>query len=616
VGSEAFRRLDEILEARYMGWVKFHSMVDEAKYSPRSFEESEITPLIDKLEADELSRALVRACVHGDLLIAKAIWSQRGPFETSYEESAHQDLINGEVTFLSTKAKHLFTNARSISEVAELMEWMPTVGLGFMVGVGTPTALSLESWRMEDPIKSLAWASSYEGELPMLSYGSIAQPELMLALDEKVRSSHYPEAFQHILCWVEEGMVNEFPRELDPFESYQQLYLKRAVRGADDEILGIPVSEVTEAALSDVSKRSIVDGEIVDTDAPWSYHALTLETFPVNPEESRNNLTLGYQADEPLKHGFNHKPGYVLCRTRVDFLRQFNIGRVQEENLTKAKAFTAGYFPLDLMVLDVPQTSKYKTDFVRLNNGMRQGTRDTPYLIRKLYKAYGNDSPIQAYLQKALTAPLLDYVRGLYSAVTLDAESMLGLFQGLGVDNQGYRLDLNYKGLQLLHVAGFRFSNDSVIGKSLQDSSTGKAIQHRLSSEGTDVVMNIDSILDGSLATSMAASADPDVKAAWDNRYINALSMNLWPAETAKPESLLDALVKASRKKKWGSTTPETALLTYIDLAGIEACAEVAKTAPHWAFMKEHFGREALTPYMRQIPAKVRGDILMDDIGL
>lgn len=611
-GSTAFRRLEEILEARYLGWVEF-SLRAEAAYSPRSVGPNDIEGAIRDLEPDELARALVRACFHADVTIAKEIWAKRGPFAVEYQEGKHQVLINDEATETGTKTLHCLTNAKTISEIEELFEWMPSVGLGFMCGTGTDTALLLQSHRVERPIKHLSWASSFTGELPVFSYGSVAQPELMLALDEKMRASHYEDSFDHILCWVEEGTMHEFPDEFDAFESIQELYLKRKGADGKDEIRILHVSDVTDEALSDVSKRSIVEGEIVNSDAPWSYHGLSLETFPVKPNGPQNNLVLGYQADEPLKHGFNHKPGLVLCRTRVSFLRQFNIGLVQQDNLAKAKAFTAGYFPLDLMTLEVPQTNDVvRSVIVRLDNGMRQGTRDTPYFIRSLYRAFGNDSPIQSNIQKAMTPPLLDYIHGLYSDVTLDAESMLALFQGLGIDNKGYRVDLNYKGLQILYDAGFKFSEDSVIATSLQTAPSGRTIQHRLSTEDTDVMLNIDSTLDGAMVT----NGSLEERKAWDNRYTNALSMSLWPAETPKPESLVDALVKAGRKKKWGTTVPETALLTYIDQAGIEACADAAKTAPHWAFLKEHFGREAMTPFMRKIPAKVRGSILMDDIGL
>jgi hypothetical protein len=608
-GSPAFRRLEEILEARYMGWVEF-SMAARDSYSPRTVGESDIEIAIRDLEPQELARALVKACFHADVAIAKAIWEQRGPFEVDYQEGHRQVLINDEVVHEGTKANHILTNARSAKDIQDLMEWMPNVGLGFMCGVGTDKALLLQSYRIEQPIKQLSWTASFGGELPVLSYGTLAQPELMLVLDEKKRSSHYQDAFDHILCWVEEGMVREFADEFDAFESIQELYLKPSVTGGSDEIRAIPVSEVTEQALADVSRKSIVDGVIVKSDAPWSYHGLCFETFPVEPGVPENNLVLGYQADEPLKHGYNHKPGHVLCRTRVSFLRQFNIGPVQQGNLALAKEFAAGYFPLDLMLLRVPQVHKLGVGCVRLDNGMRQGTRDTPYLIRNLYKALGNDSPIQAHLQKSLTQPLLNYVRELYCEVTLDAESMLGLFQGLAIDNTGYRLDINYKDLQRLHDADFKFSDDSVVANSPTSLNSDPGMQHRLSSADTDVLININSGLDDAMLDQYGD------KLAWNNRFANALRMNLWPAETPRPCSLLDALLKAGRKKKWGDSTQELALLAYIDHAGLEACAEVAKTATHWAFMKEHFGREAMTPYMRKIPAKVRGGILMDDMGL
>lgn len=607
--SLPFNVLEGILKARYIGWVEF-TIKAKAEYSPRSYAPTDIGEAIGGLEESELARALVRACIHGDVEIAKAIWEQRGPFAIEYQEgSSNQWLINGEVVHETTTAKHILTNARSIAEVSELMEWMPTVGLGFLSGVGTETGLMLQSYKLEEPIQNLSWSSNFIGELPILSAGAIAHPELMMVLEDKVRSSHYPEAYQDILCWVEEGMAAEFSEALDPFESIQSLFLKSA--GSGDQIREIHVSDVTAEALSDVSRKTIVDGFVSDSFEPWRYQSLDLRTFPVDPTEPRNNMVLGYQADEPLKHGFNHKPGFVLCRTRVDFLRQFEIGQVQQDNLSKAKDFAANYFPLDLVMLQTAQTHIVRSGCVRTDNGMHHSDRYM-YSITKLYKALGNDSPIQSYLQKALQQPLMDFVRDTYCVVSLDAESMLALFQGLGIDNTKFGLDLNHKGLKLLHDAGFRFSDDSKTVPLTNESSTGRVINHRLSSQDTDVMLNINSPLD--LADSL--NLTPGDKEAVEHRFANAIAMNLWPSTDAKPASLYDAVVRAGRKKKWKETAEDQSLLAFIDHAGIEACAAVAKTTPHWNFLKTHFGREAIEPYIGETTREARGNILMDDLGL
>jgi hypothetical protein len=92
--------------------------------------------------------------------------------------------------------------------------------------------------------------------------------------------------------------------------------------------------------------------------------------------------------------------------------------------------------------------------------------------------------------------------------------------------------------------------------------------------------------------------------------------MGLWPSETTKPKSLSDALVMASRRKNWGDSNAEMALKAYIDVAGVEACVQAAKSDAHWMFMDRHFGREALTPYLKLTSRLTRGRLLENDLGM
>jgi hypothetical protein len=576
---------------------------------------------INDLEPQELGRALVKACFSADLSTAKAIWEMRGPFVVECQEINNQILIDGEVVEDDSRWKRLCDREElEIEEVQELMEWMPTVGLGFMCGVGTDTALLLQPNRIETPIQQLSWASHFDGSLPVFSFGSVDQPELMLALDEKVRNSHYADSFDQILCWVEEATLREFQGEFDAFEPIHSLYLKRSV-AEGDEVRIIPMSEVTEQVLSDVSRKSIRRGNIVHSDAPWSYQGLTLEILPVEAGNPADNMVLAYQADAVLKHGFKLKPGHVLCRTRVSFLREFSLGPVRQDNLSKAIAFAASYFPLDLMMLRVPQPKLVmESGCVRLINGLRLDSQSS-YLIQNLYKALGNDSQLQPHLQKSLTPALLGYLGGIYCDVTLQADSMLGLFQGFGIDNKGYRIELDYLDLQRLHDAGFKFSNDSSTINPIPYSSAYAGPEHRNDSAKTEVRLDLGS-MDDAMSTSFedALFGDGDVQEkqveTWERRFINAFDMNLWPVQSQRPSSVLDALGIAGKRKEWGESHFELALLAFIDQAGLEACAQVAKTEQHWDFMKRHFGQEALSPYIREIPRTVRGGILMDAIGL
>lgn len=600
--SEAFWNLERILESKHADW------------SPGFVEN-----VIQGLQPDELARALVRACFYADIIMAKFILQKRGPFEVVCEERDQQVLINGEVVGEEIPLGRLCEEGEiGLPNIQSLMEWMPTVGLGFMCGVGTDTALLLNPGCIEKPINQLSWASHFNGALPVFSYGCVDQPELVLALDEKVRTSHYADAFDQILCWVEEATLLDFQDEFHAFEPIHSLSLARSVVDGGDEVRVIPVSEVTELSLSNASRKSIRRGKIVHSDEPWHYQGLTLEMLPVRPGAPTDNVLLGYQADASLKHGFNLKSGHVLCRTRVSFLREFSVGPLQQDNLAKAKEFAANYFPLDLMMLQVPQPNVLQSGCVRMVNGMRQGAHN-PELIKDLYRAFGNDSPLQPHLQKSLTPALLDYIRGQYCEVTLDADSMLSLFQGIGIDNKGYRVELDFLDLQRLHDAGFKFSSDSSTINPIPYKNFYAGPEHRNDSAKTEVRLDLGTIIDA-MSTSFEDIFSDDVQNkqvdSWEKRYTNAFSMNLWPVQSRRPASVLEALEFAGNRKTWDESHFESALLAFIDHAGVKACAEVAKTDSHWGIIKQQFGAKAMAPYIREIPRSVRGDILYDAIGL
>jgi hypothetical protein len=604
--GEAFKRLGDVMSGRYVGWGN-SLLVDSWKDSELAEQEAEIKELIQELESDELARALYSACMYGDLLVAQSIWHKRGPFSIEYQAGQNgQVLLNGQLAHGTGDALDTFANTRSIKELRELFEWLPTIGMGFMVGVGSPTALLLQSDKLKSSIRNLAWSTNFSGELPILSESGVARPELMLALQDKLGTSLFPEAFQDVLCWVDERMLVELPNGFEPYKAMQHLKLRKTVYGSHTEYAEIPFAEVTDELLNEVSQRTINEGYVAESRAPWSFDELSLRTVPLDPQNPRNNAVLGHQASETVKHGYDHLPGHVLCRTRVDVLSQFATGPVRAENMAKAAQYVWDYFPVDLMMFDVHQIKPMNTNCLREKIGMVYGLDVRKSQIRDFYNAFGHGSPVQSKL-KTLPEPLLKFMFAFHCTSDLDAKSMISLNQGLGIDNTGFSLDLDFRGLQLLHDEGFRFSDLTVISKSSEKLEDGGHYHHRASSQDTSVLLDM---------SDTGSKGKGDGLDAWNNRFANALNMNLWPVRSTKPESVAKGLSKASRKKSWSSTPDECALLAYLDHAGIEACTSVAKTTAHWVFLKDHFGREAIEPYVRKMPRDARGQVLSDDMGL
>lgn len=608
--APSFTRLEQILEARHQPWVSY-SIKAKNDRMPISYSQRQLEDSIDALPDDERALALFSACVHGDLEIAKAIWERRGPFDIEYEMGAAQIFINDEPTYALTKAMHSLTNVRSRQELAELYEWMPTVGLGFMVGVGTPSGELLQACRLQVPIREVAWPASFSGDLPALQSGVVTNPELLVALDHRSKQSSYPKAFREILCWVDEATAAEFSESLDRFESLQYIRFKNLVPGQGYQYLDVEFKDVTPELLESVSHRRIEDGVVSDSLAKNEYDSLNIRAFPENPAEPRNKILLAYQASIPVQHGFDFKPGFVLCRTTVDFLQQFQMGQVEPLNLNKAQAFASDYAPIDLMMLDVEQKNGLYGETLRSSVGMYHRSGSYEYGIHDFYNAFGDKSPLQPHLQAAIPKAMLDFILNRHCEINIDANALLALHQGLGIDNTGLRVSLEVHDLQVLADAGFRFSEESKITKSTREHN-GFMISHVINLGDSDVILDIED----PFMESGDAKKTPEALAASGSRYRNAMITGLWPADTEKPGSIGEALVMAGRKKKWGETIHEKSLLAMIDHAGIEVCASLAKTTPQWNFLKDHFGREAMAPYLEDAAPQTRGRILMDDLGI
>ena len=613
--SPSLRRLGEIFTARHQAWCVYRGN-DKAKLNQMPYTAADLSDAIQGLEDYELSRALVGSCYHGDLEIAQQIWEARGPFETVHVKAKYQELINGTAVRQGTGAEHLFTNARSLEEIRALLEWVPTVGLGFLVGVGSDHALLLDSELLEEPVKRMAHKSVFSGELPSLAGGVVSNPELLVALRDRQESSALPEAHEDILCWVPNEEVAEHPDHLKPFLVHQGVHLIRNKPFADKvgfERREFAFSECTEELMSEVDQRSIESAQVRTTPSTWSFNILEMRVEPAAGLSGYpSEIVLGYQASEAIKHGFDHKPGHTLCHTSVSFLSGFPVSAVDQNKFKQASAFARGYFPLDLLSLSREGPLKFYTGCLRRNPGLSLG-QGRASNVRDLHNAFADDSLIKDQVKKALPRPLVDFLNQFYCQINLDGKSMLALWQGLGIDNAKFGAQLNSWDLQKLHDAGYRFADATVTHLPQRFTSTGKQLTfERWSSADTEVYL--------SLATETVipkgTSQDALKQAALDNAYHNALRMNLWPAETEKPETLRKALIQSAAKKKPGDTNHERAMRAWFDLEGIENCVKAADSASQVDFVRRHFGHNEVQPYLNLTTRKIRGRLVEDDLGL
>lgn len=614
--SPALTRLGEILTARHQPWCEYQ-MGNKDKIEQKPYTKDDLSAAIAALEDYELSRAMVVAAFHGDLPIVREIWVERGPFETVHEKAQYHEIINGTAVRQGTSATHLLTNSASILQIRLLLQFLPVVGLGFMVGVGSEHALLLDSSQLETPIKHFSHASQYTGELPTLSNGVVRQTELLLALQERMSDSSFPEAYRDILCWVPDEEVAQFEGNLKPFKVHQGVHLirqKTAEEGSGFHRQVFSFEECSEQLMNSVDRRSIVNLEIVRHKGTWDLNAVEMRVEPADGINGYpSEIVLGYQASEAIKHGFDHKPGHTLCHTTVDFLYGFGLVQINREKYQIAADFALKYVPLDLMALSKEGPDRFDAGCLRRPPGFFIGMGKGHSTMRDLYYALGDDSPIQDHVRKALPRPLIDFMISYHCHVNLDVRSMLGLKQGLGIDNTKFATPLSSMDLQKLHDSGYRFSDATVTHLPQRYTSTGRQLTYeRLNSEDTEVYLNLAHemiILTGGPEDEINGSA-------LDNAYHNALRMNLWPAETPRPESLRKAIIQAAPKKKSGDTNNDKALRAYIDLEGVENCVKVTDSVSQLDFVRRHFGHNAVAPFLHLTTQKIRGHLLEDDLGL
>lgn len=612
--SPALSRFSEILNARHQPWCDYR-VGDKEKLKLKPYTEEDLASVIENLEHYELARALFGAALHGDLKIAQAVWSARGPFEVVHEHHEYFELINGTSVRQATGANHRFTNPNSLAEVKELLEWLPTVGFGFMTGVGSEHAILLESSYLKMPISQLAHKVAYTGDLPTLSDGVVSNPELMLALSDQARVSNLPEAYDDILCWVPNEQVAQFQDHLKPFVVHQGLSLTRqktAEEGTGFHRQRFALSECTNELFEQVSSRGVTGGRPQHYSRLWSFNSFDMRLEPAaGLKDYHSEAVLPYQASPAIIHGFDHKPGHTLCHTSVKFLTNFMPDRVDPAQLQKALKFAESYFPLDLLCIATEGIENCDPSCLRIRTGFMRGQGRGVSDFNDLLGFIGDDSPIKEQVRREVPRALFDFMANLQCELNLNDKTLLAMKQGLGVDNTGFGVRLDSKGIQRLHDAGYQFSPETVTHLPQRHSPTGRQLTYeRMSHTDTEVYLH----LSGEYVTA-AGSPKPETPEL-KNAYQNALRMNLWPAETPRPENLRKAIIQAAAKKKPGDSNNDRALRAWFDLEGIENCIKAADTVSQVDFLRRHFGHNEVKPYLGLTSRKIRVRLVEDDLGM
>lgn len=598
----ALKRLLEILSLRGQPWAvdKYLTEEERKKVPPPPYTASELESLLVELPVCDQGEALAQAAFYGDLQIAKRLVELHGPIATVIEKGATQTFLNDEVLY-THQVKHFFRNAVSAGEIAELMEWLPTAGLGWMAGLDSEHC-ELMSYGALEKVSQFVRSTWFEGELPTFANGAITNPDLLLALHEEKGRSAYPALYDKILCWVPEHTVAKFPHDLVPYESRHRVLVEDSLNHRrPDQTRWIPLSECDKDLFNSLENEWAAKSDPDRKYKALSYRDLELKTASTkSSHDPEADMLLGHMVDESVRHGFWEHPGMVLCQSTVGFLTQFEIGACQPGNQQLTQAFIKNYAPVDLFALSNADVEKLNYMLFRVRVGFKRGSESHQYAVSDLLTRLDAAEPLRSQIKGAMSNALVTFLSEYLGDGKLNARSLGTLYREFGIDNSGMSLRLYPEDIEALHRDGYRFSAETKVR-------TTEAVDTDEEPGKAKVVLSY-----------VGVSSWKQER--YEGMFQKAISMGIWPTDQApQPETVSAALVSLAKRRppaNWVQNPALASLRGYLRNAGPEECALAAKSDKQWLVLGEVFGTEVLLPWMPAASLKARGGLFMKDLGL
>ena len=549
-------------------------------------EDSTAWEWIDSLNEYDLADCVLRATVRGNEHLVRTIMARRGPVPIHFEQKKSdtpQCLLNGREVRLPDKS---YFDANTPAALKSLLSMIREFDMKGLIDPGTSYPLML-SWIDYEEELNKHNISHFDGELPTLSGGVLLQPELVIALANDIQSSPTPEAYKPVLCWATEGMVREFAQQLAPLRPFQVLNGKGFMEEREAKPIG---SECLSYSKITVGVRPSVN------------------TTKVAP------LLLNTMGPATAKMGFDDLQGRVLCETTVDFLLQFPADACSVDKYTLAEDFVAHYCPMNIIGLQADQVCV--NDFGhqgRAFNFKASLDLQMEKAFNPMFMLLGKDNPLQ---DRAMGMMRRDQWLNLIKKTDttyLYPESLLAIRDGLGLDNLGMHIKIDYPGFKKLIEGGYRFADNTRFFS--QEREFKRHNDKHFEPESTSLLASMTVI---SVIEDLAARSDPERVKIMLTVYRDMLLANLWPVENHEKPETLEEIIYSGKYVDFDNYQDAKAMTvhSYLTLQGVDACAKVATTDEHWKTLATVFSSSELQPYMRQIPSKIKGQLLEQGLGL
>jgi hypothetical protein len=424
------------------------------------------------------------------------------------------------------------------------------------------------------------------GDLPFLDQGVLHTPELAIVLADEIQCAATPDAYRPMLCWATEEMVRQFPHQLAPLHSYQ-------------EVVGQGTMAQWKASAGDPDCMAF---SAISLGLRASENASSLAPFLVN--------TMG--AEESLM-GFDDLQGRVLCETTVDFLLQFPADESTTENYAFAERFVQNYCPMNIIATQAAEIC------------VRQYGHPDPDYNFKSYLGFNVDKGFSELFfmldkesdlrDRALEMMTREQWLGLIQKAEqhLKPESVVAIRDTFGLDNTGMKIKLDDWRFKTYAEAGYRFADGTKFfdqlkpyGDYIRDPKNARCTTVFTSMPELAIFQKGDILTDHQRVERMVFACK------------KMLATNLWPVMGEDKPTSVKVALSESLKVDFQDFNSKKAMALYAFLvnAGVDACAESAKSPEHWMKLTEIFSADELKPYLKMMPSQARGRTLESVLGL
>lgn len=607
--SEIWRRYLEILTLRRQAWAKDIPISNEeaVRKIPLPCSPEECEQILQTMPEMYLAFALAHAGFCGDMEIGNRLIDIHGPIHSELSVQNSQTRLNGEPLHY-TWAVNYFRNAGSPAEISKVMEWLPEVGMGWMVGAGSEHSVLFQSKALEHVLKHVR-TTQFEGELPHLVSGRVDHPELLLALHERKSGSSFESAFDKILCWVPEGTETHFPNDLVPYKIEQNMHFSDSLKHTrEDQSAVIPLADVSKAYLDEVVNLWTNSNDPSLTYDGMRFQDLKLRTTStLQCIDVDGEMLLSHQANQSIKHGFWERPGMVLCQTTVGFLSNFELGAQEPRNQAASEKFVSNYAPIDLIARNYGSKDEEDALIYIGKIGYVYSADKAVKSFNDLVRHLDGPEPLRSQIKGVLNKDLMSFMTSQRGSTEVNVMSLPILKREYGIDNQGIGVQVWGAHIDALHQTGFRFAADT---------------DTKYCEQARDAMSPLKPSQVAFVTIGMMDMSDQQQQ----DTHIKALQMGLWATPIKKPESIPEALTALGRRK-WNTNTvkgklphetnsPVLALRAYVYEAGVEACVREAKTTAHWVTLRTVFGTEVMKPYLKDAPLPAQAKLFTNDLGV